>query len=64
MPFSPKPKMFNIVHVEDAKNLVETGPIKEYCFLVTNDIFLEIENCSEEHAYICEKSEGKEFCLL
>ena len=56
--------MFNIVHVEDAKNLVETGPIKEYCFLVTNDIFLEIENCSEEHAYICEKSEGKEFCLL
>ena len=63
-PFSAKPKMFNIVHVEDARNLVQTGPIKEYCFLVTNDTFLEIENCSENHAYICERSEGKELSNL
>ena len=41
----------------------ETGPIKEYCFLVTNEAFLEIENCSKNHAYICERSEGKEYIL-
>ena len=52
--------MYNIVHVDDAKNLVKTGPIRNYCFLLTNDTFLEIENCSENHAYICEKPEGKE----
>lgn len=63
-PFSPKPKMSNIVYVEDAKKLVTSGSINEYCFLVTNDTFLEVENCSENHAYICERSEGKELNLL
>ena len=56
--------MSNIVYVEDAKKLVTSGSINEYCFLVTNDTFLEVENCSENHAYICERSEGKELNLL
>ena len=60
VPFAAKPKMYNIVHVDDARNLVETGPIKVYCFLVTSGTFLEIETCSENHAYVCERSEGKE----
>lgn len=56
-------KMSDIVNVNKATKLVETGPIKEYCFLVTNEAFLEIENCSKNHAYICERSEGKEYIL-
>ena len=52
--------MHSIIHVDDAMNLTRTGPIKVYCFLVTSDTFLEIEDCSKNHAYICEKSEGKE----
>jgi len=58
VPFAAKPKMYNIVHVDDARNLVETGPIKVYCFLVTSGTFLEIETCSENHAYVCERSDA------
>jgi len=60
LPFSAKPKMYDVVRVHKAKNLVETGPIRVYCFLITSDNFLEIENCSEKRAYVCEGSEGKE----
>jgi len=59
-PFSTRPEMYSIIHVDDAMNLVETGPIRVYCFLITDDTFLDIENCSEKHVYICEGSEGKE----
>ena len=52
--------MYDVVRVHKAKNLVETGPIRVYCFLITSDNFLEIENCSEKRAYVCEGSEGKE----
>jgi len=55
--FSAKPKMFGVVRVNDATKLVDTGPIGVYWFLITSDNFLEIENCSEKHAYICEGSE-------
>lgn len=58
--FSAKAKMCDVVGVNDATKLVDTGPIRVYCFLITSDNFLEIENCSEKHAYICEGSEGKE----
>lgn len=56
--------MYNVVHVNEAENLVETGPIKVYCFVITSDLFLEIENCSEKRAYICERPEGKEIYII
>ena len=58
--FSVRPEMYEVVHVRDAISLIENGPIKVYCFFITSDTFLEIENCSRKHAYICEGSEGKE----
>lgn len=53
--------MCDIVNVKKCMKLVEIGFIKEYCFLVINKIFLEIENCSESYVYICERFEGKEY---
>jgi len=58
--FGTRPQMSKVVHVSEARRSVETGPIRVYCFLITIDTFLEIANCSEKHAYICEGSEGKE----
>lgn len=58
--FTQRAEMFRVIHVREAENLVANGPIKVYCFLITNDTHLEIENCSRKHAYICEGSEGNE----
>ena len=58
--FTVKPNMPKVVRVREAENSVENGPIKVYCFLITSDTYLEIENCSKKHAYICERSEGNE----
>ena len=53
--------MYQAVNVSEATTLVETGPIKVYCFVITDDSFLQIENCGKKHVYICEGPEGKEF---
>ena len=53
--------MYKAVKVKEATNLVENGPIKVYCFVITDDSFLEIENCTTKHVYICEGPEGKGF---
>ena len=58
--FTVRPNMRHVIHVPEAQGLVAKGPIKVYCFLITNDTYLEIENCSKKHAYICERSEGNE----
>ena len=33
--------------------------ISEYCFLVTNETKLEVENCTESHAFACDLTNGK-----
>ena len=59
--FSERPNWRQgIVPVTKAKALVEKDRSKVYCFVITTDDNLLIENCSRMHAYICEKSEGKE----
>ena len=52
--------MYKVINVSAAQNSIAKDPKKVYCFLITNDTYLEIENCSRKHAYICEGSEGNE----
>ncbi|XP_078384523.1 adhesion G protein-coupled receptor L3-like [Oculina patagonica] len=57
--FSPRPEgLENILNVSFVKNLVRNGPIKVYCFLVSSNEKLEMENCSEKYPYICEEFKG------
>ena len=51
---------WDIIPVVKAMDLIEKDPSKVYCFMITTDDDLQIENCSRKHAYICEGSEGKE----
>ena len=48
----------NFDEIDSSLSLV--APYK-YCFLVTDNDILEVENCSEKHAYICERFQGKVF---
>ncbi|XP_078383862.1 adhesion G-protein coupled receptor D1-like isoform X1 [Oculina patagonica] len=52
--FTPRPKkLYRILNVSYVEDLVTTGPIKVYCFLVTKNEVLEMENCSQKYPYIC-----------
>ncbi len=58
--FAPRPReLENILNISFVKDLVIHGPIKIYCFLLTSNEKLEIENCSENYPYICDGFKGE-----
>ena len=50
-----------ILDVFIAIDLINDGPIQEYCFLIIATDLLEIKNCSEKYPYMCEGFKGKVF---